>query len=65
MGLEWLDRTVYPFRSRYLDLVIGRMHYVDLVQQTVGNVERAAVWHKTAFDVRSKITLQRVNPSAG
>jgi hypothetical protein len=65
MGLKWLDRTVYPFTSRYLDLVMGRMHYVDLVQQTVGYVGRAAVWHKTAFDVRSNTTLQRVKPSAG
>jgi haloalkane dehalogenase len=25
----WLDRAGYPFRSRYLDLPAGRLHYVD------------------------------------
>jgi pimeloyl-ACP methyl ester carboxylesterase len=25
----WLDPTTYPFTSRYLDLAMGRMHYVD------------------------------------
>jgi pimeloyl-ACP methyl ester carboxylesterase len=25
----WLDRSLYPFRSRWLDLDEGRMHYVD------------------------------------
>jgi haloalkane dehalogenase len=25
----WLDREAYPFRSRYLQLPAGRMHYVD------------------------------------
>jgi len=29
MGPQWLDRTIYPFTSRYLDLAMGRMHYVD------------------------------------
>ena len=29
MGLKWLDPTIYPFTSRYLDLAMGRMHYVD------------------------------------
>ncbi|WP_438449202.1 alpha/beta fold hydrolase [Gorillibacterium sp. sgz5001074] len=28
-GLEWLDRTEYPFRSHYLKLPAGRLHYVD------------------------------------
>ncbi len=26
---EWVDRKLYPFRSRYLDVGPGRMHYVD------------------------------------
>src|SRR5262249_20412588 len=26
---DWIDRTEYPFTSRYLDLDAGRMHYVD------------------------------------
>lgn len=25
----WLDRRAYPFRSRFLDLEMGRLHYVD------------------------------------
>jgi haloalkane dehalogenase len=25
----WLDRSEYPFESHYLDLPMGRMHYVD------------------------------------
>lgn len=25
----WLNRDRYPFRSRYLDLALGRLHYVD------------------------------------
>ncbi|MFP4322454.1 MAG: alpha/beta fold hydrolase [Anaerolineales bacterium] len=25
----WLDKTAYPFTSRYVDLPDGRMHYVD------------------------------------
>lgn len=25
----WLDREEYPFQSRYLDLDVGRLHYVD------------------------------------
>ncbi|MCC6206840.1 MAG: alpha/beta fold hydrolase [Gammaproteobacteria bacterium] len=25
----WLDRKEYPFRSRYFDLPMGRMHYLD------------------------------------
>src|SRR3954468_77408 len=25
----WLDRIAYPFRSRYLTLSAGRVHYVD------------------------------------
>ncbi len=25
----WLDRRAYPFRSRYLELEMGRLHYVD------------------------------------
>jgi haloalkane dehalogenase len=25
----WLDRTAYPFQSRFLDLPVGRIHYVD------------------------------------
>ena len=29
MGLEWLDRTIYPFNPHYLDLPIGHMHYID------------------------------------
>lgn len=29
MGLEWLDSAAYPFKARYLDLAMGRMHYVD------------------------------------
>jgi pimeloyl-ACP methyl ester carboxylesterase len=27
--LEWLDRSVYPFKPRYLQVSGGRMHYVD------------------------------------
>ena len=27
--MEWLDREEYPFIHRYLDLPMGRMHYVD------------------------------------
>ncbi|MEI7771850.1 MAG: alpha/beta fold hydrolase [Chloroflexales bacterium] len=27
--LSWIDRQAYPFTSRYLDLDVGRMHYVD------------------------------------
>ncbi len=26
---EWLDKKEYPFQSRYFDLPMGRMHYVD------------------------------------
>lgn len=26
---EWIDREEYPFPSKYLDLEMGRMHYVD------------------------------------
>lgn len=26
---DWLDRSMYPFRSRYLEVDGGRMHYVD------------------------------------
>lgn len=26
---KWLDRKEYPFRSRYFELPMGRMHYVD------------------------------------
>lgn len=26
---SWLNRTEYPFKSNYLDLPMGRMHYVD------------------------------------
>ena len=26
---EWLDRNEYPFQSKYFDLPMGRMHYVD------------------------------------
>ena len=26
---EWLDRNEYPFQSKYFDLSMGRMHYVD------------------------------------
>lgn len=26
---EWVDRSAYPFRSSYLDLGPGRVHYVD------------------------------------
>jgi len=26
---EWLNREEYPFQSRYIDLPMGRMHYVD------------------------------------
>lgn len=26
---RWLDRSLYPFESRYLDVDGGRMHYVD------------------------------------
>lgn len=29
MRPEWLDPTIYPFASHYLDLAMGRMHYVD------------------------------------
>lgn len=27
--VDWLDRTLYPFASHYLELDAGRMHYVD------------------------------------
>lgn len=27
--LNWLDRSMYPFAPHYLDLPMGRMHYVD------------------------------------
>lgn len=26
---DWVDRDLYPLRSRYLDMDCGRMHYVD------------------------------------
>ncbi len=26
---EWLDREEYPFQSRYFELPMGRMHYID------------------------------------
>ena len=26
---EWVDKKEYPFRSRYFDLPMGQMHYVD------------------------------------
>ena len=26
---EWLDKDEYPFQSKYFDLPMGRMHYVD------------------------------------
>ncbi len=26
---QWLDRGLFPFESRYLDLPMGRLHYVD------------------------------------
>lgn len=26
---DWLDRNEYPFQSRFIDLPMGRMHYVD------------------------------------
>ena len=26
---EWLDQKEYPFKSKYLELPVGRMHYVD------------------------------------
>jgi haloalkane dehalogenase len=29
MQPTWLDRAAYPFQSRYLDLEMGRLHYVD------------------------------------
>ncbi len=29
MNLDWIDRKEYPFESRYLELPMGRMHYVD------------------------------------
>lgn len=28
-GREWVDGNLYPFESRYLDVGVGRMHYVD------------------------------------
>ena len=28
-SIEWLDRDEYPFESHYLDLEMGRLHYVD------------------------------------
>ncbi len=28
-NLSWLDRQEYPFASNYLELEMGRMHYVD------------------------------------
>jgi len=28
-NLDWIDRNEYPFRHHYLDLGMGRMHYVD------------------------------------
>jgi len=28
-GEAWVDRSVYPFQSRYIDVDGGRMHYVD------------------------------------
>jgi haloalkane dehalogenase len=29
MELDWIDRKEYPFEPRYLELPMGRMHYVD------------------------------------
>ena len=26
---DWIDRTAYPFTSRWLDVDAGRLHYVD------------------------------------
>ena len=26
---SWLDRSEYPFEPRYVDLPLGKMHYVD------------------------------------
>ena len=28
-GREWVDGNLYPFESKYLDVGVGRMHYVD------------------------------------
>lgn len=28
-NVNWIDRSLYPFQSRYLELDEGRMHYVD------------------------------------
>ena len=29
MEYEWLDRNLYPFKDRYLDLKHGALHYID------------------------------------
>ena len=26
---SWIDKEEYPFQSRYLELEMGRLHYVD------------------------------------
>ena len=26
---EWVDKSEYPFRSNYMDIPAGRMHYID------------------------------------
>ncbi len=26
---HWLDKKEYPFQSHYLELDMGRMHYID------------------------------------
>lgn len=28
-GRDWVDRNLYPFESKYVDVGAGRMHYVD------------------------------------
>ena len=48
----WLDRDEYPFRSRYLELPMGRMHYVDegesdhAVVMVHGNPAWSFAWRK-------------------
>ncbi len=29
MDTSWIDRSEYPFRSNYVDLKMGKMHYID------------------------------------
>jgi haloalkane dehalogenase len=59
MGLEWLDRTVYPFTSHYLDLANGRMHYVDQGQgQPIVFVHGTPTWSFLYRDLIKRLSAR-------